>query len=111
MSNKIGDLIDKAKSLPDWLIPGSPTPFETGLRGIGSAVRSMPNLGQALNVSGPSTGSGLAGGGGLALTGGSAGGGGITIGAITINAGTYEGGREAGRGFVDELTRRGLGPL
>jgi phage-related minor tail protein len=109
MSNKIGDLIDKAKSLPDWLIPGSPTPFETGLRGIGSAVRSMPNLGQALNVSGPSTGSGLAGGGGLALTGGSAGGGGITIGSITINAGTYEGGREAGRGFVDELTRRGLG--
>jgi len=54
------------------------------------------------------------GSGGLALAGGAPGapaGGGITIGSITINAGTYEGGREAGRGFVDELTRRGLGPL
>lgn len=109
MGSKIGELIDRARGLPDWLIPGSPTPFETGLRGIGSAIRSMPDMGQAFSSPGGSAGGLLAGGGGLALAGASAGGG-ITIGSITINAGTYEGGREAGRGFVDELKRRGLNP-
>lgn len=40
-------------TLPDWLTPGSPTPFEIGLRGIGSAARQLarsefPQLGGAL---------------------------------------------------------------
>jgi hypothetical protein len=30
--------------LPDWLTPGSPTPFEEGIRGIGDAIRSLPNM-------------------------------------------------------------------
>ena len=31
--------------LPDWLTPGSPTPFELGLRGIGDALRSVARQG------------------------------------------------------------------
>lgn len=31
-------------SLPDWLTPGSPTPLETGIRGIESAMRSLNAL-------------------------------------------------------------------
>lgn len=44
VANKIADLIASALEMPDWLIPGSPTPFEVGLRGIGEAARSMPAL-------------------------------------------------------------------
>jgi hypothetical protein len=93
------DLIDLA--IPDWLRPGSPTPFELGLRGIARAIDEMPGL----NVGVGGQGSGA---GGLALAGASAGGGGITIGPITINANSKEEGEAAGRGFVEELRRRGL---
>jgi phage-related protein len=34
--------------LPNWLTPGSPTPFELGLRGIAEAIKSMPNLAASL---------------------------------------------------------------
>jgi hypothetical protein len=44
VADKIADLIASALEMPDWLIPGSPTPFEVGLRGIGAAARSMPAL-------------------------------------------------------------------
>lgn len=39
----INDLADKLRNitLPDWLTPGSPTPFELGLRGIASAMRDI----------------------------------------------------------------------
>jgi len=30
--------------LPDWLTPGSPTPFEIGLRGIGSAMEDLARI-------------------------------------------------------------------
>ena len=48
--------------LPDWLKPGSPTPFEMGLRGISDALDEL--YGQM--VSGPLIGVGgqAAGGGG-----------------------------------------------
>lgn len=36
--------IDTATKLPSWLIPGSPTPFEMGIRGIADAVNSMPDF-------------------------------------------------------------------
>jgi len=41
-------------SLPAWLTPGSPTPFEMGLRGIASAMdelsrSSLPNMAVELN--------------------------------------------------------------
>jgi len=41
----IGNLIDKFTSikLPDWLTPGSPTPFELGIRGIGDAMEDLSN--------------------------------------------------------------------
>lgn len=41
----IRDLIDRLRNieLPDWLTPGSPTPFETGLWGISKALRHLRN--------------------------------------------------------------------
>lgn len=86
-------------SLPDWLTPGSPTPFENGLRGIADAMAGMP-LGD-FNV----------GMGGLAGAG--AGGMGAPI-SIMVNIGSVtEGnaqaaGQQAGRGIVDELRRQGV---
>jgi hypothetical protein len=49
----INDILSKLK-LPPWLIPGSPTPFELGLRGIGDAMAElnhmqMPALAARLN--------------------------------------------------------------
>lgn len=39
----IQKMIDKINNitLPDWLTPGSPTPFELGLKGISSAIRHL----------------------------------------------------------------------
>jgi phage-related minor tail protein len=55
--------------IPDWLTPGSPTPFEMGLRGIGDALRQLPDMNEpfGLNVtsSPPLAASGAAGGGGV----------------------------------------------
>lgn len=34
----VNDAID---AIPDWLIPGSPTPFEVGLKGISNAMRDV----------------------------------------------------------------------
>lgn len=52
-------LIDKFKNikLPGWLTPGSPTPFEMGLRGIGKAMKdvnnkALPEFTSQLNVKG-----------------------------------------------------------
>lgn len=36
LANKIGSL-----DLPDWLTPGSPTPWEIGLRGVASAMQQL----------------------------------------------------------------------
>jgi len=32
--------------LPDWLTPGSPTPFELGLRGVADAIQGLPAMPQ-----------------------------------------------------------------
>ncbi len=64
LNDKLGGV-----SLPWWLTPGSPTPFEMGLRGISGAVRDLsrvqlPHLQQNLGgmgVGGPAS-AGLAGG-------------------------------------------------
>lgn len=58
MATKISGL-----SLPDWLTPGSPTPFEIGLRGIASAMDdvtsvSLPGLSQGLDMGNPGISSG-----------------------------------------------------
>lgn len=34
---------DAVSAVPDWLIPGSPTPFELGLLGIGDAMKKVGN--------------------------------------------------------------------
>ena len=51
----LGDMADKINSitLPDWLTPGSPTPFETGLRGITAAMRDLNRMGLTALVSAP----------------------------------------------------------
>jgi TP901 family phage tail tape measure protein len=46
----LGEKMSSPINIPDWLIPGSPTPFEMGLRGIGKAINDMPDLGQAVTV-------------------------------------------------------------
>lgn len=53
------ELIEKLKDLdlPPWLTPGSPTPFEMGLRGIAEAMREvsltrLPELTTSLRVTG-----------------------------------------------------------
>jgi len=42
----LGKVADKISSihLPDWLTPGSPTPFEIGLLGIGDAARRLARV-------------------------------------------------------------------
>jgi hypothetical protein len=42
----LGDLAERIRNieLPDWLTPGSPTPFEIGLRGIGEAMRELSRV-------------------------------------------------------------------
>lgn len=68
-------------SLPDWLTPGSPTPFEIGLLGIADAMRDVNRIGlPALAVSG--------------VDAMGANGGGSGVGGIVINVST--------NGIVDE---------
>lgn len=57
VKQKISDLIGAltSLSLPDWLVPGSPTPLELGLRGISEAVDELsrarlPELSAGLNI-------------------------------------------------------------
>lgn len=57
-----------ANSLPDWMVPGSPTPLELGLRGITAAAKDASG---ALAGSVPTVGGAAAGrGGSLATAGG-----------------------------------------
>lgn len=46
--DRFKNVLEDEIGLPDWLVPGSPTPFETGLRGISDAINSMPELSRAL---------------------------------------------------------------
>lgn len=69
----IRGLIDKVRELasslvsleiPDWLTPGSPTPFEMGLRGIAGAIDNLPELNIGANLAGANPVAAAAGGGG-----------------------------------------------
>ncbi len=118
--SKLGELASNLIGLviPDVLTPGSPTPFEIGLRGIGDAISSMPNLNftsaavggidkitgamaQAL-VPMPAMAT-VTGGAGTSAKGTV-----IAIDTITINANSRNEGQEAGAGFISELRSRGL---
>jgi len=53
----VGSFIDKILSippLPDWLTPGSPTPFEMGLWGIAESLKDVTGLIRDLSASFPS---------------------------------------------------------
>ncbi|RPJ38720.1 MAG: hypothetical protein EHM35_03880 [Planctomycetaceae bacterium] len=84
---EVGNLANALSNLtlPDWLTPGSPTPFELGLRGINDALKDLlPNVGAVftygLDLASAPAAAVAAGApilpGGM---GGSTGGGGITI--------------------------------
>jgi len=77
LATTIGNL-----QLPDWLTPGSPTPFEMGLRGIASAMSDVNRVG--LPAFGLGNGIGASGGGSN---------GGMSIGNISI---TINGNADAG---------------
>ena len=71
--SRLGDLAKKFLTikLPDFLTPGSPTPFEMGLRGISSAAntlanKGLPSLEAGLNLNAVVSG---ANGGGAGSTG------------------------------------------
>jgi hypothetical protein len=53
-----------ADAVPDWLVPGSPTPFEVGLRGVGDAIGNLPDLSASLSVQGAQPQMAMAGAGG-----------------------------------------------
>ena len=68
----LADTISKL-SLPDWLTPGSPTPWEIGLRGIGDALKTEVNpqvdsLFNTLTVAPPASAQQLQAGGGSTTT-------------------------------------------
>lgn len=59
--------LDAVNSIPDWLIPGSPTPFELGLRGIAQGAEQVAGtLPQAFGVASTTTGAPAAPAGGSA---------------------------------------------
>jgi hypothetical protein len=82
----IQNLTEKLKTieLPDWMTPGSPTPWELGLRGVADALgevnaMQMPRLSAGLNsLPSPAlAGSGAAGGGGVTVN--------LSMSGVTIN--------------------------
>lgn len=116
----IGDMANRLNSLslPAWLTPGSPTPFEMGLRGIADAMGALPTDALRVGVNGIAGGA-PAGGGSPALAAGGASGlrqtqaaGGIfnisvSIGSVSEGS-AYDAGQQAGRGIVSELRRQGV---
>lgn len=48
LASKFNSLAD---NIPEWLIPGSPTPFELGMRGIADAMRQAARAGELLDSS------------------------------------------------------------
>ena len=100
----LGRLADKfnnlADNIPAWLIPGSPTPFEIGLRGVADAMRQTSRAGDVL-------------GGSMAMRGlvGVAAGGA----SATVNQSFYGAtdpqlvGRSSRQGVVEAMRRTGRG--
>jgi len=68
--DKFNQMADAARNainaIPDWLVPGSPTPLELGLRGIGDALgdvnRQMGGAFGGLSPQMPMAGQGAGGG-------------------------------------------------
>jgi len=62
---------DTMNAMPDWLIPGSPTPFEMGLRGIGKTLGELDigAVGRRGGLAMAGAGAGAGAGGGVTWTG------------------------------------------
>jgi hypothetical protein len=103
--NNLARKINELK-LPDWLTPGSPTPFEMGLRGISDAMKDVSGLAM------PQFGAGLGGLPTMAGAGAGAGGSSATIGSINFyGQSAPKNEREAKESadlVRDELKKRGL---
>jgi phage-related minor tail protein len=54
--DRLGDLASALAdmALPDWLTPGSPTPLETGIRGITAALEQLPDFASKFEADLPS---------------------------------------------------------
>lgn len=65
--NDMKHRIESGINLPDWLTPGSPTPLELGLRGIGAEMDRL-NMGGLTVAAGAGAGA-MAGAGGVTWTG------------------------------------------
>jgi hypothetical protein len=105
-ADKIGELIAQAMAMPDWLIPGSPTPFELGLRGIGSALNALPEITLPTMSNGNLSAPAISGGGLMGLAAPAAGG--SLIGSLVIYANDEAGGKRAAEAFMDGLRSKGL---
>jgi len=102
MLNDLATAIANLK-LPDWLTPGSPTPFELGLRGISAALsevagQAMPALTASLNVGSAPL---MAAGGGAG-----AGAGGTWNGNLIVQGASDP--QETARAVVQHLQDRGI---
>lgn len=93
--NELANALNNAR-LPSWLEPGSPTPFELGLRGIAGALSqvtnaAMPALTSALSISPSVTPTAMPVMGGRAslpaVAGGAGGGVTLNFGGVTISNG------------------------
>jgi len=100
----LGDLGSAFMNLvvPDVLTPGSPTPFERGLRGITTAIQNMPDLATQFNIGGQFAGA-AAGTGALNPVS-------FAAGAIVVygGAGNQDTGAAVKEGVLDALRSKGL---
>jgi hypothetical protein len=105
---KVASMLDNL-SLPSWMTPGSPTPWEIGLLGVNDALKQVSGIGLpslSANMGGISAPA-IAGGGGMALSGG---GNGMAMQFvyqpfIGVND-EYEAEQKL-RGIVERISRRG----
>lgn len=112
----LGGLADRISnlSLPGWLTPGSPTPFEMGLRGISDAMSDLsrsqlPTFNAALQLQPQPIG---VGGGQLAVGGGLAGAGGLVVNVNVTSDGVQDEkdiARKIGAAVDVILRERGIG--
>ena len=86
-------------AIPPWLRPGSPTPFELGLRGIGSALDDI-NFGKMAPATGGPAMAGAGGAGGITVN--------LTYSPVVSLADRYEATERLAPFIADELRKLGV---